>query len=74
VQNGSHRRRDCRCWEFDLLVSVAADVVGAESIDGDEKHVWGFFGRCLRRGERRREGRENEGAIAEVARKQGLHW
>jgi hypothetical protein len=33
---------------FDLLVSVAADVVGTERINRDEKDVWGFVrGSCL---------------------------
>jgi hypothetical protein len=29
------------CGSFNLLVSVAADVVGAQGIDGDKKHVGG---------------------------------
>ncbi|MGD0292200.1 MAG: hypothetical protein ABSC63_21650 [Candidatus Binataceae bacterium] len=31
------------CRGFDLLVSVAADMIGAQSIDGDEEHIGGGF-------------------------------
>ena len=29
-----------QCGSFDLLVSIAANMIGAQRVDGDEEHVW----------------------------------